>query len=235
MRGLTGIDCRCAGGGDLQEPVQEAAGAGGRQAGVQHRQVRTSRLQLTPPWLLLAFFRSTDLPLPRPALMMWWCRDSKDPGALGVFASGGRLPPPRPANELLRKFNGPVLVAQGALDPLNDAKGRAELLRTCYDKTVVRLIEAGHCPHVSTPHPTAEQREESTPSPAHVCCRCRAWCVCVSVRTRTRRTCARPSMSSSRASSWMTRGWGRAQHLCPPPAPHSHEDRSARFIGMHIK
>jgi pimeloyl-ACP methyl ester carboxylesterase len=129
--------------------------------------VRSDPLPHNPPPLLplallpLAFFRSTDLPLPCPTLM--WCRDSKDPGALGVFASGGRLPPPRPANELLRKFNGPVLVAQGALDPLNDAKGRAELLRTCYDKTVVRLIEAGHCPHVSTPHPTAEERSTSSP------------------------------------------------------------------------
>lgn len=90
-------------------------------------------------------------------------RDSKDPGALGVFASGGRLPPPRPANELLRKFNGPVLVAQGALDPLNDAKGRAELLRTCYDKTVVRLIEAGHCPHVSTYHSTSRGKDHTQP------------------------------------------------------------------------
>ena len=64
-----------------------------------------------------------------------------------MFASGARLPPPRTANELLHKFNGPVLVAQGILDPLNDAKGRAKLLEGCYERTTVVEVEGGHCPH----------------------------------------------------------------------------------------
>lgn len=82
-------------------------------------------------------------------------RDSLDPGAINVMISGSKLSPPRTANELLAStfgsaasygnghnendnddkstvqesmFRGPVLVAQGFLDPLNDAKGRATLL-----------------------------------------------------------------------------------------------------------
>ncbi|KAJ8599114.1 hypothetical protein CTAYLR_006352 [Chrysophaeum taylorii] len=40
-------------------------------------------------------------------------RDSKDPGAANVIASGAKLPPQRSLNEALRDFGGPVLVPQG--------------------------------------------------------------------------------------------------------------------------
>lgn len=90
-----------------------------------------------------------------PRLVQNIVRDSCDPGALGVFASGGRLPTPRPANELLAKFGGPVLVAQGMLDPLNDAKGRAALLERAHERVDVAALEGGHCPHDEVPEQLA--------------------------------------------------------------------------------
>ena len=54
-------------------------------------------------------------------------RDSQDPGASDVIAAGGKLPTPRPMNDIFREYTGPVLIAQGALDPLNDAKSRANI------------------------------------------------------------------------------------------------------------
>jgi pimeloyl-ACP methyl ester carboxylesterase len=49
-------------------------------------------------------------------------------------------------NTLLAEYNGPVLVAQGALDPLNDAVGRAYALRTIRPGIHVMLMRLGHCP-----------------------------------------------------------------------------------------
>ena len=98
-------------------------------------------------------------------------RDSLDPGAINVMISGSKLPPPRTANELLAAdfgsarslekngqsqsiiaaaegmWDGPVLVAQGILDPLNDAKTRAKLLGSLRDEITVKPINAGHCVH----------------------------------------------------------------------------------------
>ena len=94
-------------------------------------------------------------------------RDSLDPGAINVMISGSKLPPPRTANELLEadfgylksgskstmkgvgegRFKGPVLVAQGILDPLNDARSRADMLGDLRDGITVTPIHAGHCPH----------------------------------------------------------------------------------------
>jgi hypothetical protein len=62
-----------------------------------------------------------------------------------VLAAGGKLPPPISLNALLNKYHvtstihpestehyrdtqGSVLVVQGVLDPLNDARARAEML-----------------------------------------------------------------------------------------------------------
>lgn len=90
-----------------------------------------------------------------PRLVANIVRDSCDPGALGVFASGGRLPTPRPANELLAKFGGPVLVAQGMLDPLNDARGRAALLERAHGGVEVAALDGGHCPHDEVPEQLA--------------------------------------------------------------------------------
>lgn len=100
-------------------------------------------------------------------------RDSLDPGAINVMVSGSRLPPPRTANELLgadygsakskqslqvqqKSFDGPVLVAQGVLDPLNDAKTRADLLGNLREGIVVSRMDGGHCPHDELPETTAK-------------------------------------------------------------------------------
>lgn len=92
-------------------------------------------------------------------------RDSLDPGAINVMISGAKLPPPRSMNEMLKAdygactpeslklslpevaFDGPVLVATGILDPLNDAKGRSEGLLALRDGIEFDPINAGHCPH----------------------------------------------------------------------------------------
>ncbi|KAG5175583.1 Alpha/Beta hydrolase protein [Tribonema minus] len=73
-------------------------------------------------------------------------RDSKDPGALGIFNAGAKLPYSRSANEMLAKFGGPVLVAQGLLDPLNDAKARVKQFQEAYEAVEVVPIQGGHCP-----------------------------------------------------------------------------------------
>jgi pimeloyl-ACP methyl ester carboxylesterase len=97
-------------------------------------------------------------------------RDSLDPGAINVMISGSKLPIPRTANELLASdfgsaldetvrvevkescWTGPVLVAQGLLDPLNDAPGRASLLgRLRQGITVSPVEDGGHCPHDERP------------------------------------------------------------------------------------
>jgi pimeloyl-ACP methyl ester carboxylesterase len=92
--------------------------------------------------------------------------------------SGSKLPPPRTANELLGAdfgsaknrgyissfqskveegtFDGPVLVAQGLLDPLNDAKGRAEMFGKLRAGIKVDPINGGHCPHDELPSDIAK-------------------------------------------------------------------------------
>lgn len=81
--------------------------------------------------------------------------------------AGAKLPPPRTANELLMAdfgaapepigslpestFTGPVLVAQGILDPLNDSNGRMVNLGQLRRGITTDPIEAGHCPHDEQP------------------------------------------------------------------------------------
>lgn len=90
-------------------------------------------------------------------------RDSSDPGAANVIASGQKLPAQRPLNELINArhgFGGPVLVPQGALDPLTGAErsqGRAKLLATLRDLVSVALLDAGHCPHDECPAQVAAE------------------------------------------------------------------------------
>ena len=96
-------------------------------------------------------------------------RDSLDPGAVNVMISGSKLPPPRTANELLGAdygsalseagsinvkegiWTGPVLVAQGMLDPLNDAPSRANMFGALRKGITISPINAGHCPHDELP------------------------------------------------------------------------------------
>lgn len=94
-------------------------------------------------------------------------RDSLDPGAVNVMMAGAKLPPPRTANELLNadfssargssgtlretSFDGPVLIAQGVLDPLNDARDRMERFAALREGIAKAPLEAGHCPHDELP------------------------------------------------------------------------------------
>ncbi|CAJ1959022.1 unnamed protein product [Cylindrotheca closterium] len=97
-------------------------------------------------------------------------RDSLDPGAINVMISGSKLPTPRTYNEVIAAdfgqasdtetlkestFIGPILVAQGILDPLNDAKGRAEALKKLRSGITVDPLQAGHCPHDEVPDQVA--------------------------------------------------------------------------------
>lgn len=79
-------------------------------------------------------------------------RASSDPGALGgVFKAGAYLPRPVPLNYLVDALGKPTLVLQGALDPLNDAPGRARDLARCCPNVEVVMLQAGHCPHDEVP------------------------------------------------------------------------------------
>jgi hypothetical protein len=69
-----------------------------------------------------------------------------------VFASVFYLPKPRPLNYLINQlWCGPTAVVQGMLDPLNDARGRAQLLEQECPGLRVWAINAGHCPHDESP------------------------------------------------------------------------------------
>lgn len=84
-------------------------------------------------------------------------RAARDPGALAVFQSVFYMPRPRALDVLLAKeFGGPCLLLQGAKDPLNDARGRAEALGEAVPGIEVRLLDAGHCPHDEVPGEVAE-------------------------------------------------------------------------------
>jgi pimeloyl-ACP methyl ester carboxylesterase len=48
-------------------------------------------------------------------------------------------------------YGGPVLVLQGARDPLNDAPARAAALAAACSNVRVHLLEGGHCPHDEVP------------------------------------------------------------------------------------
>jgi pimeloyl-ACP methyl ester carboxylesterase len=95
-------------------------------------------------------------------------RDSLDPGAINVMISGSKLPTPRTYNEVTAadfgqsnydlpesQFKGPILVAQGVLDPLNDAKCRARQLKTLRKGIHVAELQGGHCPHDEIPEEVA--------------------------------------------------------------------------------
>jgi pimeloyl-ACP methyl ester carboxylesterase len=82
-------------------------------------------------------------------------RDSLDPGARDVMASGAKLPAPLSMDSLFQCYRGPVLVAQGALDPLNDAVARAAQFQAIRDGVSVQLLQLGHCPMDEDPQQCA--------------------------------------------------------------------------------
>merc|ERR1712232_527130 len=54
-------------------------------------------------------------------------------------------------------FEGPVLVAQGMLDPLNDAKTRANQIQSMRPTSItLSPLNAGHCPHDELPQDMAQ-------------------------------------------------------------------------------
>lgn len=78
-------------------------------------------------------------------------RNSQDYGAVDVLASGFILPKQRPLNELLAD-GPPVLVFQGALDPLGSGNRAANLKKVIPEgRAYVEVIQAGHCPHDECP------------------------------------------------------------------------------------
>lgn len=70
-------------------------------------------------------------------------RASFDYGAVEVIASGLITPSPRSLSELLKKYDGPVLVFNGMLDPLGDLNTRTLGLRQVYPKATIVAVEAG--------------------------------------------------------------------------------------------
>lgn len=81
-------------------------------------------------------------------------RDACDPGAANVIASGAKLPPQRPLNEVLTDFQGPILVPQGEFDYVSGpdrTRQRAVQLANLRPGVTVSLLASGHCPHDETP------------------------------------------------------------------------------------
>ena len=78
-------------------------------------------------------------------------RNSLDYGADEVLASGLVLPSPRSLSELLRKYEGPLLVYSGMLDPLNSSTDRADKIKAEYPAATVEKRQLGHCPHDEDP------------------------------------------------------------------------------------
>ena len=81
-------------------------------------------------------------------------RDARDPGCANVIGSGAKLPPQRSLNEVLRDFDGPVLVAQGEFDYVSGPERtrlRAKQLEAL-PKVTVDILNSGHCPHDESPH-----------------------------------------------------------------------------------
>lgn len=69
-----------------------------------------------------------------------------------MLKSGFYLAPPRPLPYMLNTlYGGPVLVVQGVLDILNDARGRADKLEAAITTASKVCLDAGHCPHDEVP------------------------------------------------------------------------------------
>ncbi|GIL51391.1 hypothetical protein Vafri_7390 [Volvox africanus] len=106
----------------------------------------------TLKWLYPANPKKADEWLQREIL-----RAAGDSGAVDVFKAAWYLPPPRALNWLISEaWRGPTLVLQGALDPLNDARSRAQQLGNLCPNVQVELLQAGHCPHDEVPEQVNE-------------------------------------------------------------------------------
>ena len=58
-------------------------------------------------------------------------------------------------NDIFREYTGPVLIAQGALDPLNNAPQRAAQFENIRSGVWVNLMDLGHCPMDEGPQEVA--------------------------------------------------------------------------------
>lgn len=116
------------------------------------------RIEPTSAWLYPKFpGRVTEKSWYTDSVVDTILRDSSDPGASDVIAAGGKLPAPVTMNQLLAVYQGPVLIAQGILDPLNDAKSRALNFGKVRSLVDVELLELGHCPMDEDPRAIAEK------------------------------------------------------------------------------
>lgn len=70
-------------------------------------------------------------------------RNSTDYGATAVIGSGFILPPPRSLSRLLSMYNGPLLVFQGVLDPLNNTRNRADTILQQYPAATIVQVQGG--------------------------------------------------------------------------------------------
>lgn len=86
-------------------------------------------------------------------------RNSLDYGAVDVIASGFVLPKQRPLNELLAT-GPPILVLQGALDPLGSKDRAAKLQKVASRASVEVFPDCGHCLHDEDPSGFAKSFSE---------------------------------------------------------------------------
>ena len=70
-------------------------------------------------------------------------RNSTDYGAAIVLGCGFILPPARSLSQLISMYDGPLLVFQGVLDPLNDARKRVATIQEQYPKATVVRVQGG--------------------------------------------------------------------------------------------
>lgn len=70
-------------------------------------------------------------------------RASLDFGAAEVIASGLIIPESRSLRDMLKAYEGPLLVFNGVLDPLGNVRERTELLRDVYPAATVVTVDAG--------------------------------------------------------------------------------------------
>lgn len=79
-------------------------------------------------------------------------RAADDPNAIALIKSVFFIKRPRPLNYLLSEmYGGPVLLLQGALDPLNNAKDKGQRIQELCKNVQVEMVEAGHCAHDEVP------------------------------------------------------------------------------------
>nr|XP_043612736.1 uncharacterized protein LOC122584748 [Erigeron canadensis] len=78
-------------------------------------------------------------------------RASYDPGVLVVLESIFTFDPSIPLNYLLKGFENKVLIIQGMKDPISDSKTKVSVLKRHFKESVIKELDAGHCPHDEVP------------------------------------------------------------------------------------